>query len=81
MGYEDYGWVAEGDEPAERILRRLRGMTGESQEEFAARLGMPVSTLRNWEQGRTDPPRWLLPLLWRDATDYADSLGCNDWRD
>lgn len=37
--------------PAE-AARRLSGL---SQEEFCARLGISVGTLRNWEQGRRQP--------------------------
>ncbi len=38
--------------PRVRTLRRALGLT---QEEFAARFGIPVGTLRDWEQGRTEP--------------------------
>jgi DNA-binding transcriptional regulator YiaG/uncharacterized DUF497 family protein len=47
-------------------LRRRLNMT---QEQFAAALGIPVATLRNWEQGRNaiDPAaRSLLMLVARD---------------
>jgi putative transcriptional regulator len=47
-------------------LRRRLNMT---QEQFAAALGVPVATLRNWEQGRNaiDPAaRSLLLLVARD---------------
>jgi putative transcriptional regulator len=47
-------------------LRRRLGMT---QEEFADALGIPVPTLRNWEQGRNaiDPAaKSLLILIARD---------------
>lgn len=33
----------------------VRNKTGLSQERFAKALGIPVATLRNWEQGRTVP--------------------------
>jgi putative transcriptional regulator len=38
--------------PRTRSLRRALGL---SQEEFAARYHIPVSTLRDWEQGRFAP--------------------------
>lgn len=40
--------------PAPRVktLRRALGLT---QEEFAARYHIPVGTLRDWEQGRSEP--------------------------
>jgi putative transcriptional regulator len=37
-----------------KAVRRALGLT---QEEFAARYGIPVGTLRDWEQGRTQPDR------------------------
>jgi len=38
--------------PRVKTLRRALGMT---QEEFAARYHIPLGTLRDWEQGRTEP--------------------------
>jgi putative transcriptional regulator len=38
--------------PAVRDLRRRAQLT---QLEFAARLGVPVETIRNWEQGKRAP--------------------------
>jgi putative transcriptional regulator len=38
--------------PHVKTVRRSLGLT---QEEFAARYGIPVGTLRDWEQGRTEP--------------------------
>jgi putative transcriptional regulator len=38
--------------PAVRDLRRRARLT---QLEFAARLGVPVETIRNWEQGKRSP--------------------------
>jgi putative transcriptional regulator len=38
--------------PRVRTLRRALGLT---QEEFAARFGLSLATLRDWEQGRTQP--------------------------
>ena len=35
-----------------KIIRRALGL---SQEEFAARYQIPIGTLRDWEQGRTQP--------------------------
>lgn len=36
-------------------IKELRGLTRLSQPDFAALLGVEVSTLRNWEQGRREP--------------------------
>jgi len=38
--------------PRAKTLRRALGL---SQEEFAARFHIPIGTLRDWEQGRTEP--------------------------
>ena len=51
---------------APKNLRRRLGMT---QEQFADALGIPLATLRNWEQGRNaiDPAaKSLLILIARD---------------
>ncbi len=38
--------------PQVKIVRRALGL---SQEEFAVRYRIPIGTLRDWEQGRTEP--------------------------
>jgi putative transcriptional regulator len=38
--------------PRTRTLRRALGLT---EEEFAARYHIPLGTLRDWEQGRSEP--------------------------
>lgn len=38
--------------PRTKTLRRALGLT---QEEFSARYHIPLGTLRDWEQGRTEP--------------------------
>ena len=35
--------------------RSVRGQTGLTQAAFAARIGVPVETVRNWEQGKRSP--------------------------
>jgi putative transcriptional regulator len=49
--------------PTARDLRRRARLT---QMEFAARLGVPVETIRNWEQGKRmprGPARALLAVI------------------
>jgi putative transcriptional regulator len=49
--------------PAVRDLRRRARLT---QIEFASRLGVPVETIRNWEQGKRmprGPARALLAVI------------------
>jgi putative transcriptional regulator len=56
----------------------IRKRTGLSQAEFACRIGVPVGTLRNWEQGRRSPQgpaRILLALLERNPRIVEDTLG------
>lgn len=45
------------------MVRAARTRLGLSQAEFAARIGTPVATLRDWEQGRFAPPGAVLCLL------------------
>lgn len=40
--------------PQVKVIRRALGI---SQEDFAARYGIPIGTLRDWEQGRAVPDR------------------------
>jgi putative transcriptional regulator len=35
--------------------RNVRGSTGLTQTAFAAQIGVPVETVRNWEQGKRSP--------------------------
>jgi len=49
-------------EPATDIAL-LRKFLGMSQPEFAGALSIPVSTLRNWEQGQRTPEGPALALL------------------
>ncbi len=69
--------------PAVRDLRRRARLT---QLEFAARLGVPVETIRNWEQGKRmprGPARALLAVIAHApdtvfaalATESADGAG------
>jgi putative transcriptional regulator len=53
--------------------RNVRGQTGLTQAAFAARIGVPVETVRNWEQGKRSPrgpARALLKVI-EQAPDAA----------
>jgi putative transcriptional regulator len=53
--------------------RNVRGQTGLTQMAFAARIGVPVETVRNWEQGKRSPrgpARALLKVI-EQAPDAA----------
>jgi len=54
--------------PRARTLRRALGLT---QEEFAARFEIPLGTLRDWEQGRTEPDQPARAYLKAIAGDAA----------
>jgi len=63
--------------PGERDLagyaRRIRANVRLTQEEFASRIGVPIETVRNWEQGKRSPrgpARALLKLI-EQAPDVA----------
>ncbi len=58
--------VTSGQIPALPAVRDLRRRAQLTQLEFAARLGVPVETIRNWEQGKRaprGPARALLAVI------------------
>jgi putative transcriptional regulator len=59
--------IAEDDAEAMRdaaaYTRRVRRKVGLSQVAFARRIGVPVDTVRNWEQGRRAPQGAARALL------------------
>jgi putative transcriptional regulator len=62
--------VFEFDHPNVRLIRNHYGL---SQSKFAGMLGISVSTLRNWEQGRRQPEGAARVLL-RVAAKYPDAV-------
>ena len=51
---------------AAAYTRRVRRRTGLTQAAFAARIGVPLDTVRNWEQGKrlpAGPAKALLKIL------------------
>ncbi len=63
-----------------QYARRVRSQTRLTQAEFAARIGVPIETVRNWEQGKRTPrgPAQALLRLLDQAPDVAFSVL---WRD
>jgi putative transcriptional regulator len=60
--------------PQAKIIRRALELT---QEEFAARYHIPLGTLRDWEQGRTEPDqpaKAYLTLIARDPDQVNRTL-------
>lgn len=46
-------------------MKSFRLFTGLSQSKFAEYFGLPIRSLQEWEQGRRNPPEYLLELLKR----------------
>ena len=45
------------------FAKHVRWVLGLNQEEFAATFGIPIGTLRDWEQGRCNPDQAALSYL------------------
>src|SRR5436309_1898320 len=85
-GLEDaIGWT-KGEKSAARVtlvhvpdvdVRQVRLGMGLSQSQFATRFGLPPATLRNWEQGRSQPDaptRVLLAVIAKHPEAVEDVL-------
>jgi len=60
--------------PRAKLIRRALGLT---QEEFAARFRIPLGTLRDWEQGASEPDqaaRAYLTVIARDPKAVTRAL-------
>jgi putative transcriptional regulator len=58
-------------------VKRIRWQLGLSQEDFAKRFEIPVGTIRDWEQGRSQPDRAAaayLKVIGRDPTSVSRAL-------
>ena len=58
-------------------IKAIRLKLGKSQSEFALMIGVSVSTLQNWEQGRRSPggpARALLKVAEHDPEAVAEAL-------
>ena len=67
-------WQAARRVPRTKSLRRILNLT---QQEFAARYHIPLGTLRDWEQGRTEPDqpaRAYLMVIARDPEGVRRAL-------
>ena len=86
-GLEDAGAYMEGErdgyaiheiEVPEPNVVAIRGKTGLSQSAFAKSIGVPLGTLKNWEQGRRrpkGPARVLLALIGKRPSIVQQELG------
>ena len=64
-------------EVPEPDVAAIRGKTGLSQPAFAKSIGVPLGTLKNWEQGRRrpkGPARVLLALIGKRPSIIQDEL-------
>lgn len=61
------GITAKMHAPAKISAREIREGTGLSQEAFALKYGLELSTLRIWEQERSEPDAAAKTLLWTIA--------------
>jgi putative transcriptional regulator len=60
--------------PQTKVIRRALSLT---QEEFASRYAIPIGTLRDWEQGRSEPDqpaRAYLKVIARDPEGVRRAL-------
>ncbi|MGC8494266.1 MAG: helix-turn-helix domain-containing protein [Syntrophobacteraceae bacterium] len=67
-------WQAARRVPRTKSLRRILNLT---QQEFAARYHIPLGTLRDWEQGRSEPDqpaRAYLTVIARDPEGVRRAL-------
>lgn len=46
-------------------IKELRDSTGLTQKEFAKVFGIPISTLRKWEQGENSPASYVVRMIAR----------------
>ena len=73
----DWTVVPTGPLDTSAKLRVLRVRLGMSQRDFAALLDIPLSTLQNWEQRRTEPDpiaKTLIDLIFDDPEGIRDRL-------
>lgn len=83
-GLEDAANLLEGKPSAARVtlvetidVRAVRDAVGGTQAEFSARFGIPVDTLRKWEQGTRRPDavgRSYLRLIQKDPQYVEEAL-------
>lgn len=55
-------------------VKELRDRTNLSQSKFAEKYGIPVSTLRKWEQGETTPAPYVISMLAKQIKGSSENL-------
>ena len=61
-------------------VRELRLQTGLSQSKFAKMFDVPVSTLKDWEQERRNPPAYVINMM-RTMLQYKGMLSSQSYAD
>ena len=56
------------------MIKELRTSTGMTQKDFAHLYGIPLSTLRKWEQGEASPAPYVLMLIARTLPSTNETL-------
>ena len=57
-----------------RSIQEIRYSTGLTQKAFASEFGIPLSTMRKWEQGEASPPSYVLELLSRAIPSESNQM-------
>lgn len=65
--------AALGRPEVSHLIRKLRYLTGLSQEQFAVKLGVAFSTINRWENGHMQPS----PLALKQIKMMLDDLSCS----
>lgn len=58
------------------MIKELRDSTGMTQKAFADMYGIPISTLRKWEQGESSPAPYVISLLAKTLPSTDPNLRC-----
>lgn len=56
------------------LIKELRTSTGMTQKAFSDMYGIPLSTLRKWEQGETSPAPYVINFLTKLIPEYNGTL-------
>lgn len=64
----------------QETIKKLRRTTGLSQRKFAKKYEIPYRTIENWEEGKTEPPDYVLELL-RRCVQYDEHKEWHEWQD
>ncbi|MDY6324390.1 MAG: helix-turn-helix domain-containing protein [Catonella sp.] len=56
-----------------RFVKEIRLDSGMTQKDFAERFGIPLSTLRKWEQGEAKPAPYFVKLLDKSIPGNSDN--------